>query len=45
MNHNTLNPVKNWRQAGLNILPERVVTGTWVCNRSNVDLFIHRRHP
>lgn len=42
MNHNQLNPVSEWRKAGLNITPENVVTGTWVCDKENVDLFLHK---
>ena len=42
LNHNTVNPVPDWRQTGLNILPENVVTGTWFCTKDNVDLFIRK---
>ncbi len=43
LNHSELNPIPGGRKAGLNFVPESVVTGTWACNKDNVDLFMHKR--
>jgi ribose transport system substrate-binding protein len=42
LRHNQLRPVPNWHAARINPLPERLTTGVWGLNRSNVNQFVHK---
>jgi ABC-type uncharacterized transport system YnjBCD ATPase subunit len=41
LNHNQLKPVPDWRAAGINPLPEQIVTGVWPLTPDNLDQFKH----
>jgi ribose transport system substrate-binding protein len=41
LNHNQLRPVPDWREAGINPLPEQVTTGVWQITQENVSQFKH----
>jgi ribose transport system substrate-binding protein len=41
LNHNQLRPVPDWREAGINPLPEQVTTGVWQITQENVGQFKH----
>jgi ribose transport system substrate-binding protein len=42
LNHNQLKPVPDWRAAGINPLPEDIVTGVWPLTTRNVAQFKHK---
>jgi ribose transport system substrate-binding protein len=41
LNHSQLKPVPDYRDAGINPLPEQIVTGTWQLTKDNVGQFKH----
>lgn len=41
LNHNLLNPVPDFRSAGINPLPEQITTGIWTVTQENVSQFFH----
>jgi ribose transport system substrate-binding protein len=43
LNHSQLKPVPDYRKAGINPLPEQIVTGTWQLTRDNVAQFKHKK--
>ena len=42
LNHDEIQPVPDWRSAGIDPLPESVTTGVWQVTRANVDQFVHK---
>ncbi len=42
LNHNVLKPVPDWRAAGINPLPEQIITGVWPLTKQNVGQFKHK---
>ena len=42
LNHNVLKPVPDWRAAGINPLPEQIITGVWPLTKQNVAQFKHK---
>jgi ribose transport system substrate-binding protein len=43
LNHSQLRPVPDWRDAGINPLPETITTGVWKLTRENVAQFKHTK--
>jgi ribose transport system substrate-binding protein len=43
LNHNQLKPVPDWREAGINPIPEAITTGVWEVTSANLDQFIHKQ--
>jgi ribose transport system substrate-binding protein len=43
LNHSELKPVPDWREAGINPLPDTITTGVWQLTRDNVSQFKHTK--